>query len=306
MRHLDDDEALRRLEERLGPESARSRIKREREAKPDRESFLLSPGFITGVLRLTGFLEWGRANAARVELVRNEFRSARLPSPFDGFTVLHLSDLHADANPAAMESLTRLIAGLDYDLCVMTGDYRALTYGDYRPCLDAIEGVRSVIRSPIYAVLGNHDTIAMVPDMEASSVRLLLNENVRIDRDRASIFLAGVEDPHFLRAADVAGAAARIPADAFSILLAHSPEVYREAAQARFDVLLAGHTHGGQICLPGGVPVVLHARAPRFMGRGSWKFEQMLGYTSTGAGSSIVPARFNCPPEAVLHRFVRI
>ena len=89
--------------------------------------------------------------------------------------------------------------------------------------------------------------------------------------------------------------------DEFSILISHTPEVYRQAAHADFNLLLSGHTHGGQICLPGGIPITLDSILPRSMGSGAWKYHDMIGYTSVGAGSSIVPVRFNCPPEITLH-----
>ena len=74
---------------------------------------------------------------------------------------------------------------------------------------------------------------------------------------------------------------------------------------ADFDVLLSGHTHGGQICLPGGAPVTLSAVLPRSLGSGPWRHHGMIGYTSTGTGSSVVPVRFNCPPEITLHELRR-
>lgn len=68
-------------------------------------------------------------------------------------------------------------------------------------------------------------------------------------------FLAGVDDAHFYRADDIEEAASRIPQDAFPILLSHTPEVYDRAARAGFDIMLSGHTYGGQLCLPGGIPI---------------------------------------------------
>src|SRR3954465_14630772 len=91
----------------------------------------------------------------------------------------------------------------------------------------------------------------------------------------------------------------------FSILLSHTPEVYRQAAQANFDLMLSGHTHGGQICLPGSIPIKLEAVLPRRMGAGPWQYRDMTGYTSVGAGSSVVPVRLNCPPEITLHHLRR-
>jgi predicted MPP superfamily phosphohydrolase len=92
-----------------------------------------------------------------------------------------------------------------------------------------------------------------------------------------------------------------IPSNEFSILLSHTPEIYQQAAHADFSVLLSGHTHGGQICLPGRIPITLDSVLPRYMGSGSWKYRTTDGYTSVGLGCSIVPVRFNCPPEITLH-----
>ena len=115
------------------------------------------------------------------------------------------------------------------------------------------------------------------------------------------IYLAGVDDAHFYRADNIEKAVTGIPSHEFSILLSHTPEIYRQAALAEFNLLLSGHTHGGQICLPGGFPITLGSVLPRHMGSGPWKYRDMIGYTSVGAGSSVVPVRFNCPPEITLH-----
>jgi predicted MPP superfamily phosphohydrolase len=168
-----------------------------------------------------------------------------------------------------------------------------------RDLLDAMRG-------DAYGVLGNHDTIRMAPDLERMGVRILLNEHVEIEREGASIFLAGVDDAHFYRVDNLEKAATGVPEGAFSILLSHTPEIYRQAAHAGFDLMLSGHTHGGQICLPGGVPLTLESSLPRRMGRGGWRYGEMAGYTSAGCGACVVPVRFNCPPEITLHRLVRV
>ncbi|MBV8738507.1 MAG: metallophosphoesterase, partial [Alphaproteobacteria bacterium] len=115
------------------------------------------------------------------------------------------------------------------------------------------------------------------------------------------VYLAGIDDAHFYRMDNIEKAVSQIPHDAFSILLSHTPEIYRQAAHADFDLLLSGHTHGGQICLPGAIPLTLDSVLPRRMGAGSWRYGRMVGYTSVGVGSSIVAARINCPPEITLH-----
>jgi predicted MPP superfamily phosphohydrolase len=312
---LDSDEIKRRLDARLGPVHARQRlgIEREHEAQAFGQGLTLfhmenlpySHVVIESVLRLTGMFWIGRRNASMIRVVTREVASDRLPAAFDGYTILQLTDLHCDMNPRAMTRLVRAIEGLDYDLCVLTGDYRGQTFGDYRPCLKGLARIRDDIKTDAYAVLGNHDTIMMTPDLEDMGIRVLLNEHVVIERAGARIWLAGVDDAHFFRVDNIEKAADNIPEDGYSILLSHTPEIYRQASHAGFDLMLCGHTHGGQICLPGGVPVILDAVIPRYMGRGAWKFGAMEGYTSPGAGSSIVPVRFNCPPEITLHRLRR-
>ena len=240
-----------------------------------------------------------------VDLRENEVRASSLPHAFNGFTILHLSDLHVDMSARAMDNVTHLVKGLRYDVCVLTGDYRGKTFGPFEACLGGIFNLREVMVADSYGVLGNHDTIRMVPDLERMGIRMLLNEHATIERDGAKIYLVGIDDAHFYRVDNIEKAATGIPEDAFSILLSHTPEIYRQAAHAGFKLLLSGHTHGGQICLPGEIPIVLEAALPRSMGRGPWKYGQMAGYTSAGAGSSVVPVRFNCPPEITLHRLRR-
>ena len=153
-------------------------------------------------------------------------------------------------------------------------------------------------------MLGNHDTILMVPELERAGIIVLLNESVPIRRNEcdAEITLAGVDDAHYFCADNLEKAAAGIPANSFSILLSHTPEIYRNAEQFGFNLMLSGHTHGGQICLPGGIPLKLNAIIPRRMGAGPWRQGTLNGYTATGVGTSIVAVRFNCPPEVTLHR----
>jgi predicted MPP superfamily phosphohydrolase len=312
---LSADEADRALESRLGRVYARQRLGIEKDHEAQAfgqgltffhiENLPISHAIIEMILRLSGTYWRGRANAAQVRLRNNEVFSERLPPQFDGFTILHLSDLHADMSADAMTEAARLVRGLRYDLCVLTGDYRGRTYGEFCSTLREMLRLRDVLTEPIYGVLGNHDTIMMVPDLERMKIRMLLNEHVVIERDGGQIFLAGIDDAHFYRVDNIEKAAAALPQDTFSILLSHTPETYKQASHAGFDLLLAGHTHGGQICLPGGTPIILESVLPRSMGGGRWQYHGMAGYTSVGAGSCGVPVRFNCPPEITLHRLRR-
>ncbi len=254
---------------------------------------------------MTGLYWRGLSNAKDVQLRHNYIRSSALPSAFDGFTVLQLSDLHADMNEGAMDRVATLVKETSYDICILTGDYRGQAFGPFEATLAGMARVRSAIKGSVYGVLGNHDTIRLLPGLEDLGIRILVNESEAIERRDQCIYLVGVDDAHFYRMDNIEKATAGIPPDEFSILISHTPEIYRQAAYADFNVLISGHTHGGQICLPGGIPLTLDSVLPRRMGSGAWKYHEMAGYTSVGAGSSVVPVRFNCPPEITLHHLSR-
>ena len=299
------------LEQRLGRLHARQRLGIE----TDHEAQVFGQGLnffhlenwysvhsvIRAVLKLTGLYWRGARNAERILVTHNEIRLAELPPLFDGFTILQISDMHVDMNQGAMQRLIELAGGLHYDLCVLTGDYRAKTFGPFEAALDGIARVRAHISGPVFGVLGNHDTIRMIPGLEAMGIRMLLNECETIVRGDQRLYLAGIDDAHYFRVDNIEKAGSEIPDGEFSILLSHTPEIYSQAAHADFNLLLSGHTHGGQICLPGSIPITLDSVLPRRMGAGAWRYHNMIGYTSVGAGSSIVAVRLNCPPEITLH-----
>jgi uncharacterized protein len=306
-----DDAIANQLKRRLGHLHAKQRLGIEK----DHEAQIFGQGInffhienwcsihslLTTALKLSGLYWPGQRNAEWILVRRNNIYCQRLPSAFNDFTLLHISDLHVDMNEGAMRRLEQLLPGLEYHLCVMTGDYRGATFGPFADALKGMKRLRSQLEKTVYGVLGNHDTIRMVPGLEEMGIRILLNECEPIFRHGESIYLAGIDDAHYYRVDNIEKAAANIPPDAFSILLSHTPEVYRQAAHAGFDLLLGGHTHGGQICLPGSIPITLSSVLPRRFGSGAWHYRNMVGYTSVGVGSSIVPVRLNCLPEITLH-----
>jgi predicted MPP superfamily phosphohydrolase len=298
------------LERRLGQGYARQRLGLEKEHEDvfghginffHPENWYSTHSLLRLALKLTNLYGRGHKNTESIRVRHNEIELNGLPTVFDGFTVLHISDMHADMNPRTMRRLIEILPELKYDICVLTGDFRGQTFGPFEAALNLVASVRSYIRGPVYGVLGNHDTIRMVPTLESMGIRMLLNESDAIVRGDEQIYLAGVDDAHYYRADNLHKAASGIPHDAVSILLSHTPEIYRQAAHAGFQVMLSGHTHGGQICLPGSIPLTLDAVLPRRMGSGPWKYGAMAGYTSVGVGSSIIAVRFNCLPEVTLH-----
>lgn len=308
--------ALQDLEARIGGLQVRQRLglEHEYEARVLRkgtnflhlENWYSVHSVIRNSLRLVGLHGRGRRNALAIEVREHEVRLPNLPVAFNGYTILQLSDLHVDMHADFLPALIERVRPLDYDLCVLTGDYRARTFGPFAPTLEGLARLRPSLKEVVYAVLGNHDTIRMVPGMEAGGYRVLMNEWARITRDDAAIYLAGIDDAHYYQMQNFHCAAHDIPPGVCSILLSHTPEAYRHAAYADFNLMLCGHTHGGQICLPGGVPVIIDADVPRALARGAWRYQDLVGYTSAGAGSCIVDVRINCPPEITLHRLRRV
>jgi predicted MPP superfamily phosphohydrolase len=164
-----------------------------------------------------------------------------------------------------------------------------------------MERLRASLAGDVYAVLGNHDSVRMLPALEDMGIRVLMNECVEIERGGARLNLAGIDDAHFFGVENFEKALTGVVGKVPTVLLSHTPEVYRPAAHYGVDLLLCGHTHGGQLCLPGGIPLFLDASIPRRFGRGPWRYREMQGYTSPGAGTSIAEVRLNCPGEITIH-----
>jgi predicted MPP superfamily phosphohydrolase len=294
------------LRHRLGLEhEAELRLRRQGARSPHLENWRALPSLLHLLLTLTGLRERGRRNTLRIELLERDCALPRLPAAFEGLRLLHLSDLHLDVGNGFVEALVERVRGVPHDLCMLTGDFRFRTYGPCEAAMQALAALRPYLGSATFAVLGNHDSIRMVPAMEALGIRVLMNESERIERGGEALYIAGIDDAHFFRAHGLHKAADGIPAEACTVLLSHTAEPYLQAAHCGFDLMLCGHTHGGQICLPGGIPLITESTAPRALVRGAWRHGPMQGYTSVGCGSSLLDVRFNCRPEVTVHRLMR-
>lgn len=310
--HL-DQKAFEDIEKRIGRNHLAKRLRRQVNHSAIQfdeggfqfhwENFEPSFAILRQILRCMGLLKRGMSNAMDYQVEETTVHFKNLPKRFHGFRILQLSDVHVDGILDKGERLRKAISRIEFDLCVITGDFRFLTFYGYEKAMADMEGLVDSLKCEygIIAILGNHDFIEMAPLLEAMGVRLLLNEALPIKRDHELIWVAGVDDPHFYQVDDLAKAFEGIPQEAFKILLAHSPELLDEAAYLDVDYYLCGHTHGGQICLPGTIPILTNAACPRRYVSGPWKYQEMAGYTSRGTGSSGLAVRFFCPPEITLH-----
>lgn len=237
----------------------------------------------------------------RVEVNEKEITLPRLPPQLDGLSIVHLSDLHftGTITRAFYDEIIRLANELDPDLVAVTGDLL-----DKRRCIEWIPHTLGKLRSRhgVYVILGNHDLrvrdLALVKRTLASSGLINLGGRfLEAEICGESVLLAGNELPWIAPAADMTFAPSR-RADGrpLRILLSHSPDQFAWAKEHDFDLMLAGHTHGGQIRFPIVGPIVAPSRHGAKYASGTFYESPTLMHVSRGV-TGLLPVRYNCPPE---------
>lgn len=302
----------REIRDRLGAERTTHRLSMEEKLRHRKVSqglgfFALEHYFsvnacIARIISLCGMRKKGLSNFLDLQIEEHQVVLPDLPEPFEGFRLMQLSDLHCDLDGRLMKCLREMIVGIPHDAVVLTGDYHNQVSQPFDRSMEEMLQLIPHLHPIRFAILGNHDFLEMVPTLESAGLPFLLNEHAAIERQGRRLWICGIDDPHFFRTHDLKTARTGIPKEEISILLSHSPETYREAAAIGYNLQLSGHTHGGQICAPGGFPI--YRNAPGCHKKhlaGSWHEGKMIGYTSRGTGSAGVAARFHCPPEITIH-----
>ncbi|MCF8227718.1 MAG: metallophosphoesterase [Bacteroidales bacterium] len=285
------------------------RFKRKKSGKKSKSHWNLFQSLLNYfvlLLKLSGLYRRGLRNAKNIRINKAVFEFNSLPLSFNGLKILHLSDLHIDTLPGIEDLIIEKIRPLEYDLCLITGDYRKDTQGPSHHIYPAIEKIIRNIRAQegIYGILGNHDSYLMVKHLERMGVHMLINESIELPRKDEKIIITGTDDPYYYFT-DMAIEALEETEGPFKIAMVHTSELFDIAAKNHYDLYLCGHTHGGQICLPGGFPLITHQFEGKQFFRGKWKFNELQGYTSSGCGVSAIPIRFNCPGEITLIELIR-
>ncbi len=258
------------------------------------------------LLHLIGRYKGGFNNARNIVLRELDLRFPNLPPKFESFTILHLSDLHFGCIPDIEDMILKQLNNQEVDICVITGDY---LNGLHVPINNTIESLRKITkgirtRHGFLGILGNHDTCHMVTPMEDLGIRMLINENYRIHKEGDYIQFIGTDDVHYYYTDQAMHAMENAVSD-FSIALVHSPELFDMAAEMGVDLYLCGHTHGGQVCLPGGTPFITHLNRGKDFYSGYWRYRDLQGVTSCGVGTSGVPVRFNTRGELSILKLYR-
>ncbi len=252
-----------------------------------------------------GMLGFGCAVRQSVEVSRIDLKLNDLPPGFDGLTIAQLTDIHHGFYTGLdyIHRCVEIVNSLQPDIVALTGDF---TYGGKKyvgPCAEVLRGLRA--RVGVYAVLGNHDyyvgASSVATALKTAGCSMLIDERDRLELRGEKLWLAGTDDLYY-GTTDIKKLLSDIPREATRIVLAHNPDFIEEfaAKDQRVDLMISGHTHGGQIRFPmAGAPHVTSAYGQQYI-IGLNRKDNIQIYTSRGIGTVLLPTRVDCPPEIVL------
>ncbi len=281
-----------------------SRSAQDPAAKLTRRKFLIGSGVTAAGLALYA----GEIARHEIDVIQRPISIRNLPTPFHGYRIVQISDIHIDeyTEPYFLDRIVKRINALSPDLVLITGDFvtlGAFTFVAANHAIHRCAELLATLTCPLrYAILGNHDVAVSAPlvidALQRNGIPVLVNQHVPIERNGSRLWLGGVEDP----GTSHPDLDLTVPAhpDGPVILMAHEPDyvddVLRHPRAPLIDLMLAGHSHGGQIRLPFFGPLVLPPMA-RLYPEGHYHFKQLQLYVNRGLGTVGLPFRLNCPPE---------
>jgi len=212
--------------------------------------------------------------------------------------IVHLSDFHSVTFSKREKKVLEIVDKLSPDFVFITGDF----IGKLRKAKENEDSLATFwqtlsdkYKNRVFAVLGNHDNLWVKNLLEKSGIKILNNESYLLN----GFYLIGVDDPYTGRD-DLLKAMKEVENEFPKILLAHSPDVIEKAKKEKIDLVLAGHTHGGQIKIPFFGPIWIPSKYGKKYSEGLFKENSTFLYVNRGVGTFLLPARFNCPPEITL------
>lgn len=245
---------------------------------------------------------YGRSN---YEVTRTEFIIPDLPPELHDFTIGLMSDIHSSAfmTKDEMDRYVAVMNAQETDLIAVTGDFVNSLVEEVYPFAESF----SALRAPhgVYGVLGNHDFFTrnvelVAREIDDCGVKLLRNDKITVERNGGKMTLLGVDDVGRgqLAAEKISLALGRQATSGPRILLCHRPYFLEQAAEHQIDLVLSGHTHGGQVSLGRFSNVVLAPAsfASKYVW-GKYRTKDTHMYVSRGIGTVGLPIRINCPPE---------
>ncbi|MEO6816881.1 MAG: metallophosphoesterase [Edaphobacter sp.] len=284
-----------------------SGVNRDSSSRITRRHFLVGAGAAAAGLALYS----GEISRHELDLVPRTLVLSNLPSAFNGFRIAQISDIHLEefTEPFFLERVVRHVNALAADMVLLTGDFvthGSLTFMNGRSAAHRCAEILSTLTCPLrFACLGNHDVAVSAPlvihALTSNGIPVLVDQHVPIERNGSRFWLAGVNDPGTTNPR--LELAVPLQPDGPVILMAHEPDyadTVRQHPRGKLvDVMLSGHTHGGQIRLPFLGPLVLPPMG-RIYPEGLFRLGDMQLYVNRGIGSVGIPFRLNCPPEITI------
>ncbi len=277
---------------------------------------------IAGMFAGSALAGYAWRTSMNLELTDTVVRIDGLPAGLDGLRILHIADTHFPANARSLPRFRRAVERLRYDVVFATGDYAETTRG-WPTVVEAFRDLEPGFGC--YAVIGAHERYAalrtrtdvrrflqgllnpttrrfvdptpLIEELRSIGVRVLINESASVEIGGEAVRIIGIDDASLGRD-DLPAALPATPQGHFEILLSHSPDGVLHPLAQRIPLALSGHTHGGQIRLPGYGSPVRHARAVnRQHPAGLMRIGATQNYVSRGFGTSTIPFRLGARPE---------
>lgn len=222
-----------------------------------------------------------------------------LPESFDRVKIVHLTDFHSLGFNSREKKVISIVNSIEPDFIFITGDFIDTKTKDLVSCAEFWRNLSSEYKGRIFAVLGNHDIDSLEALLEQNNINVFNNESAKIFMDSEYVHLVGVNDPDTRRHnLDKAMAGARGDANVPKILLAHSPDILKDLRVGEYpDLILAGHTHGGQVKIPFIRPFWVPTDFRGKFASGLFEINSAFMYVNRGVGMTSLPVRFNCAPE---------
>lgn len=242
-----------------------------------------------------------------IKVSKYKISNKKIPKQFNGYKILHISDLHIKKSRHNQNKLVNIIKNCKPDLIAVTGDSLDSRNSNGKILIDLLVEIRDI--APIYLVFGNHEyrinNVELEKKLKFIGINVLRNENKIIKKEDKSITLVGVDDLRFEHEKTyseiVQDLSMSTSNEEYKILLAHRPEKFELYSYYKYDLVLSGHAHGGQIRLPGlgGIIAPHQGLFPEY-DAGKYERDTTTMFVSRGVGNSIIPQRLFNKPELIL------
>ncbi len=244
-----------------------------------------------------------------IQIERISITLENLPKEFEGTKIVHLTDFHSYNFGKREKKVLEILEDIDPDFVFITGDFIDHKTKDINSCQEFWQELGNKYQGKVFGITGNHEywnnginAEDFKSLLEENGIVILDNKNEKIFQDDKYIYLIGVDDPHTGND-DLEKAVADTKKSIPKILLAHSPDIVNDLEsleKENIDLILAGHTHGGQFVIPFVRPYWTPTKNHGKYASGLFEIGNTILYVNRGIGTAVLPIRFNCLPEVTV------